>query len=105
MKYGLSEKDLSAIIQAASSFDAIDRVILFGSRAKGNYRPTSDIDLAIYGDQVNFHIVSKLHARLEDLSHMPYLFDIVDGTHLTHQALKRHIERVGQVIFKKSSTS
>lgn len=103
MKFGISEQDMNVIVQMISSFDEIDEAILFGSRAKGNHKPSSDIDIAIYGDKIDMHVIAKLHALLEEHSPMPYLFDVVDGTHLTHQALKDHIQRVGQVIFSKGS--
>lgn len=103
MKFGLSNENLNEIVQIISAFDAIEKAVLFGSRAKGKFKPGSDIDIAIYGDKINFHVVSKLHAQLEDNSKMPYLFDIVDGTHLTNLELRNHIEQVGQIIFSKSA--
>jgi hypothetical protein len=59
-----------------------------------------DVDIAIYGDKITFDILSKLHADLEYESPMPYFFDIVDYTHLNHQKLKEHIDRVGKIIYK-----
>jgi predicted nucleotidyltransferase len=102
MKYGLTNHDMSAIVESISQFDEIDKVILFGSRAKGNYKPGSDIDIAIYGENINMNVVSSLRSLLEDQSHMPYFFDVIDGTHLTHKELEEHIERVGILIFSKS---
>ncbi|MEW4901747.1 nucleotidyltransferase domain-containing protein [Clostridium tetani] len=45
---------------------------MFGSRAKGNYKPGSDIDIAIYGENINLDILSKLNSILEEKSPMPY---------------------------------
>jgi hypothetical protein len=61
----------------------------------------SDVDIALYGNRADWQVVSRIHARLEDESPMPYRFDIVDGTHLEHPELKAHIDRVGQVIYTK----
>jgi len=102
MKYGLIKQDLNAIVEFISQFDEIDKAILFGSRAKGNYKPGSDIDIAIYGENISMDVVSSLRSLLEDQSPMPYLFDVIDGTHLDHKELKEHIQRVGIVIFAKS---
>lgn len=102
MKFGLNDRDMNFIVQTISTFDEIEKAVLFVSRAKGNYSAGSDIDIAIYGKKVDIHVVSKLHSLLEDQSHMPYLFDVIDGSHLMHQVLKEHIERVGQVIYEKS---
>ncbi|MFS1511059.1 nucleotidyltransferase domain-containing protein [Chengkuizengella sp. SCS-71B] len=101
MKYGLVELDLEAIVNTISTFDEIEKATLFGSRAKGNHKPGSDIDIAIYGEKINMHIITKLHALLEEQSHMPYFFDVIDGTHLNHNDLKDHINRVGKVIYTK----
>lgn len=103
MNFGLIDGDLSSIVRAISSFEEIDKATLFGSRAKGNYKSGSDINIAIYGQEVNMHIVSKLHLLLEEQSLMPYMFDIVDGTHLGHEGLREHIDRVGQVIYSKNA--
>jgi predicted nucleotidyltransferase len=101
MKFGLNDKDLSYIIETIAKFPEIEKAVLFGSRAKGNYKRGSDIDIAIFGDKVNGDTLSRLHAILEDESPMPYFFDIIDGTHLAHQGLQEHIDRVGQVIFER----
>lgn len=101
MKFGLTQSDLDYIIQVLGNFPEIQKTLLFGSRVKGNYKPGSDIDIAIVGDGVNFDTLSKLHALLEEQSPLPYFFDIVDCTHLTHLELKEHIDRLGEVIFVK----
>jgi predicted nucleotidyltransferase len=48
---------------------------LYGSRAKGNYRQGSDIDITLVGSQVTNHIVTKVWLDIDDLN-TPYLFDI-----------------------------
>lgn len=101
MDFGLIKSDLEYIIKTLKLFPEIQRAVIFGSRAKGNYKPGSDIDIAIYGEKINFDILSKLHSLLEDESPMPYQFDIVDYTHLDHDELKRHIERVGRIIYQE----
>lgn len=102
MNLGLSEFDMEYIIDTIKKFDEIDKAIVFGSRAKGNFKPGSDIDIAIYGEKITFDILSRLHSSLEDESPMPYLFDIVDFTHSNNKELKEHIERAGKVIYDKN---
>ena len=46
-RYGLSDSALEQVTEAIRQFDQIVAVVLFGSRAKGNYKPGSDIDLAV----------------------------------------------------------
>ncbi|MBD7913589.1 nucleotidyltransferase domain-containing protein [Clostridium sp. Sa3CUN1] len=99
MEFGLREFDLNYIKEKISEFSEIEKAIIFGSRAKGNYKPGSDIDIAIVGENINFNTVSRLHSLLEDQGPLPYLFDILDYTHLNHDELKSHIDRMGKVIY------
>jgi len=101
MSFGLREQDITYIVSAIKKFDVIKKAVVFGSRAKGNYKSGSDVDIAILGDDITFDTLSKLHALLEDESPMPYFFDIVDYSHLTHAEIKEHIDRVGQIIFER----
>jgi len=59
MKYGLEEILFKESKLFFLSFPEIDEVILYGSRAKGNYKPGSDIDLVIKGDQLNLSTLNK----------------------------------------------
>jgi predicted nucleotidyltransferase len=101
MNFGLKEADLNYIISIIGNFNEIEKAVIFGSRAKGNYKPGSDIDIAIYGENINFDTISALHSLLEDQGPLPYLFDIVDYTHLNHKELKDHIDRIGKLIFSR----
>lgn len=101
MNLGLTEADLNYIVDSIKKFPEIEKAIIFGSRAKGNYKPGSDIDIAIVGVQITFDTISALHSMLEEHGPLPYLFDIVDYTHLEHEDLKEHIDRVGKLIFEK----
>jgi predicted nucleotidyltransferase len=101
MNFGLKEFELEYIIDAIKKFHEIEKAVIFGSRAKGNYKPGSDVDIGIYGENITFDTVSALHAMLEEKGPLPYFFDIVDYTHLSHKELKEHIDRVGKVIFEK----
>lgn len=104
MNFGLKDSDLDYIKKVLGKFPEIEKAVIFGSRAKGNYKPGSDVDIAIYGEKIDFDVVSALHAMLEDEGPLPYYFDIVDYTHLTHEELKEHIDRVGKVIFEREKS-
>lgn len=101
MSFGLRKEDLKYIVSTLARFPEIEKALIFGSRAKGNYKSGSDVDLAIVGDAINFDTVSRLHGILEDESPMPFFFDVVDFSHLIHQELKEHIARVGKIIYKR----
>lgn len=62
MKLGLSEKHFQLIVETLKQTD-IDRAVVFGLRAKGNWRENSDIDIAVFGEGVN---VGSLVAQLDN---------------------------------------
>jgi len=72
VSFGLRELDLEYIVSVIRGFDEIEKASIFGSRAKGNYKPGSDIDIAVYGENINLDILSKLNSILEEKSPMPY---------------------------------
>lgn len=101
VSFGLRKSDLEYIINTIKKFDEIEKAVIFGSRAMGNYKPGSDVDIAIYGENITFDTISSLNAMLDEQGPLPYFFDIVDYTHLNHVELKKHIDSVGKVIFQK----
>ena len=102
-KYGLLSTDIESIISVFKSNSKIEEAILFGSRAMGNYKPGSDIDIALKGDSINLNDVLDLTAELDKLS-TPYKFDIVIYNKITEGALIDHIKRVGIPLFQKKNS-
>ena len=102
MEYGLKKEDTEYIKNKLKEFKEIEKAVIFGSRAKGNYKKTSDVDIAIFGRNIDIDTISRLHAELEELSPMPYMFDIVSFNDIENKDLKEHIERVGKVIYIRS---
>ena len=100
MSYGLKKEIIGKIVEIFSKYDEIDEAILYGSRAKGNFKPGSDIDLSLKGDQLNLHIVNKINLDIDDLL-LPYAFDLSIYNHITNSDLLAHIERVGKIFYKK----
>lgn len=102
MPYGLLGSDLQHIHAALSQFDEITEAVLFGSRAKGNYKQGSDVDLAIRGDRITHRTVAALADCLNEEKPLPYFFDVVHYEILEEPRLKEHIDRVGILIFQRS---
>ncbi len=100
MRFGLNARELEQIIIVFSSFPEVDKAILYGSRAKGNFKPTSDIDICLMGSKLTLVILTQIAWQLDDLL-MPNTFDISILHHITNIVLIEHIERVGQVIYEK----
>lgn len=98
-KYGLSEANGQRVSDVLSLFGEVHEAILFGSRAKGNYKPGSDIDLAVKGT-VSKDILSKLLTAFEE-SLLPYFVDVVVYGNIRNEALREHIDRVGVSIYQK----
>ncbi|PCJ83771.1 MAG: hypothetical protein COA57_10575 [Flavobacteriales bacterium] len=103
MDCGLKTKTVSAIKDIFATNPKIKKVILFGSRAKGNYRPSSDIDLALKGNELNHDDLFQLQEMAEEL-YLPWKMDMVIYSRITEQALINHIERVGVTFYKKNDT-
>jgi len=101
-KYGLLKMDIERIISIFKSNSKIDNVILFGSRAIGNYKPGSDIDIALKGTDIKLNDILNVNAELDKLS-TPYKFDVVIYNRITENALTDHIDRVGISLFNRRS--
>lgn len=100
MQYGLSESQFDKIVKIFANHKEIDEVILYGSRAKGNQKPYSDIDITILGDNINLDVQHKIEIELDDLL-LPYKFDVSRFNFINNIDLIEHINRVGKIIFKK----
>jgi len=96
---GLSEKELSSLREVFMKFDAIEEVILFGSRARGTHQKASDVDFAIKGKNIDLDTLSKLKYTLEEETNLPYFFDIVIYDKITNDALKQAIDEGGEKIY------
>ncbi|MFY0666357.1 MAG: nucleotidyltransferase domain-containing protein [Natronospirillum sp.] len=98
---GLTLQDQIDIARAAARIENLESLVLFGSRAKGNYRKGSDVDLAIKGPSVTYESVIQLAVELNETSAMPYFFDVLHYDTLQEPDLKAHIDRVGIEIYSR----
>lgn len=98
--YGLTVGDLQKLNDLFSANTKIERVILYGSRAKGNYKSFSDVDITLLGETLLNSDLSKLQIEIDDLL-LPYKFDISLFKNLRNEALIEHINRVGKVLYTK----
>ena len=76
MNDGLSEKHLAIIHEILAPHQAITHALLFGSRARGAFKPTSDVDIAIKG-AITIRLIAKIKAEFAE-SNLPFFVDIVD---------------------------
>ena len=98
--HGISRRQLDCLRGILSPFAAgIERVVVFGSRASGKYRPDSDIDLALYGS-VEEKTVDRLHTLFMDSS-LPLKVNILAYALIAHPPLLRHIDAEGKTLFAR----
>ena len=95
MQFGLSKEDITKIKEVIAKFSEIERVIIYGSRAKGNYKPSSDIDLTLVGEKLTLTKLQELENEIDDLL-LPYKFDVSIFHQISNPDLIAHIERVGK---------
>lgn len=100
MKYGLKIQDWEKIFTVFHGTTPLEEVILYGSRAIGNFKNGSDIDLALKGDNLNLRVLNKIANDLDDLL-LPYTFDLLIFNHINHQNLIQHINDVGIHLWKR----
>jgi predicted nucleotidyltransferase len=101
--FGLKQYHIDLINSVFAQYPQIEQVQIYGSRAKGNYKPGSDIDLSIIGN-LDFGSLMKLENQLDDLL-LPYKMDISIFHKINHPELIDHIQRVGKVFYEKQMRS
>ena len=98
LSYGLKADTIAAIQAIFHKHPHVIQAILYGSRAKGNYKPASDIDLTLQGQQLDYAELLAIETQLDDLL-LPYQIDLSLYEHIDNAALLDHIQRVGIVFY------
>ena len=99
--FGLLDRDIKEITELFESFPDIEQALIFGSRAKGNYKRGSDVDIALKGSQLSLDTVITVQGILNEDTIMPYHFDVLHYPTLANADLVAHIDRVGVVFYEK----
>lgn len=100
MKFGLNEHTIERIVEVIRKHPEVEEAIIYGSRAKGTHKPSSDIDLTLVGEQVTLEIMNKISWQLDDLL-LPYTIDLSIYHHIRQPDLLDHIKRVGIPFYEK----
>lgn len=96
--YGLSDNTIAEICGVFKRHPEIEKVLVFGSRAKGCYREGSDIDLALFGDQINRNNLLDVSCDIDDLE-LLYNIDLVNYQDVKDKPIGFHIMRVGKEFY------
>lgn len=99
--YGLDEEEMELLQRVFSSIEGLEEVILYGSRAKGTYKPFSDIDITLKGSRLTEEELAEVCSKLSESS-LPYFCDVSIFHHLESPSLIDHINRRGKLIYQRT---
>jgi len=98
--FGISPKSYTLLIEALLK-SSVDKAIIFGSRAIGNEKKGSDIDLAVWGSKLSVDLLNNLKSQVNEHCNIPYFVDIIDYKTISNLQLKEHIDEFGKIIFQR----
>lgn len=98
MPFGFKADEFKMIRAVFREFPSISKVIIFGSRAMDNFKPGSDVDIALEGCLTD-DIVAKVRQRLNEELPLPYVFDVFDKGSIANKALQEHIKKFGKILY------
>lgn len=101
MKYGLPQSAVQKICAVLNRYPQVEKAILYGSRAKGNYKNGSDIDLSLRGSaDLTLNVIYKILDDLDELL-LPYTIDLSIFNDIRDPDVIEHIQRVGVTFYQK----
>jgi predicted nucleotidyltransferase len=99
--YGITKRSFALLIKTLYQYDEIEKAVIFGSRAMGNEKHGSDIDIAVYGSKISADLIRELKVILNEKHNIPYYIDIILFDDISNHELKTHIKNEGKIIFNK----
>ena len=96
--FGLKTEAIDQIHNVFQRYPEVQKVVIYGSRAKGNFKPGSDIDLCLQGSDLHLSLFSKISEELDDLF-LPYTFDLSIFHEVSNPDFLDHIKRVGAIFY------
>ena len=104
MKFGLRNDIIKQVNYIFARYPQIEKAIIYGSRAKGNYKTGSDIDLSLTGEDLSLSLIHAIELEIDDLL-LPYTFDISIFNQISNPDLIEHINRAGLDFYQKFTNS
>ena len=98
-RFGLRDDDIAAIVAVLARYPSVQTAVIFGSRAKGNYKQGSDVDIALQGEGMGNAVAADVAYALNEETIMPYVFDVLNYHAITNADLIAHIDRVGRPFY------
>jgi len=101
MRFGLKDTTIQKIQFVLSRYPQVEKAILYGSRAKGNYKTGSDIDLTLLGsEELTLKVLYRIMEEIDDLL-LPYTFDLSIFHDISDPDVIEHIQRVGVNFYER----
>src|SRR5690625_2986608 len=97
--FGLYERDVDMIVNALKENKEIEQAFIYGTRALGNYKKGSDVDLVVTGENVTDKTIANLNELLNETYPLPYFFDILQYEKIQNEDLKKHIDKKGVDVY------
>lgn len=101
---GIKKEYETRIIEILGANPRVERAVLFGSRAIGDYTDTSDIDLALYGDDLTLDDLANLIEEIEELT-LPQRVDLLLVHRIENKQLVEHIQKYGVEVYQRNESS
>jgi len=105
MNFGLPDKAIKQIQSVLARYPQVKKSVLYGSRAKGNYKKGSDIDMTLKGEEdLTLNVLYRIMDEIDDLL-LPYTFDLSIFRHINDPDVLEHIQRVGVTFYSKAEAA
>lgn len=102
MKFGLEDNIIKAFIEILKKHPEVESARIFGSRARGDYKKASDIDMALFGKELTHSINTNIFYEIDKL-YLPYKVDLINFNTLNEEEkLKDNILKEGVEFYTKS---
>jgi predicted nucleotidyltransferase len=99
--FGLKQETLAQIREVLQAFPEVEECVIYGSRAMGNHRYNSDIDLSLFGKKLSLTELLRIENELDDLL-LPYQIDLSISHQIDNPELVKHIQEFGKVLFERN---
>lgn len=98
---GIDEKYIDMILYVIKKNKNIEKAKIYGSRSKGNFKSTSDIDIAIFGKNLKKFDEDALRDEINEESDVIYFVDVVNYETIKNEDLKKNIDNSEITIYTK----
>ena len=102
MNTGIKPNNLKLILDVLSKNERVEDITIFGSRALGNYRPASDIDIALTGNELTLTDQAELSDKLDKLP-IPQFIDLLRYNTIESTELLEHIDTKGIALWSRTN--